>query len=148
MNQVFIEGLLDLFERSALAELEYSEGDSRIRLVKHPSASPAPQPSAPVPARPAAPSSQAPEAALQHVIRAGLAGLFFRRPAPDRPAFVSVGDLVEEGQTLGILEAMKTLNPIEADRAGRIAEIKPEDGASVEPGAPLFVLATPDGTGV
>jgi len=85
VDQTFIEGLLDLFERSALAELEYSEGDSRIRLVKHPSGS---LPGARPPARPM------------------------------------------------------------ADRAGRIAEIKPEDGALVEPGAPLFVLVPADGTGV
>jgi len=146
VDQTFIEGLLDLFERSALAELEYSEGDSRIRLVKHPSGS---LPGARPPARPMRTSSpQAPRTATQHVIRAGLAGLFFRRPAPAQPPFVAVGDVVEEGQKLGILEAMKTLNPIEADRAGRIAEIKPEDGALVEPGAPLFVLVPADGTGV
>ncbi len=146
MDHAFIEGLLELFERSALAELEYSEGSSRIRLVKHLSATSGPHPQAPAPVRPV--KAPPPRAATQHVIRSSLTGMFFRSPAPGQPPFVAVGDIVEEGQKLCILEAMKTLNLIEADRSGRIVEIQPEDGAMVESGAPLFVLVPVDGTGV
>ncbi|MCY1303710.1 Biotin carboxyl carrier protein of acetyl-CoA carboxylase [compost metagenome] len=67
-------------------------------------------------------------------------GIFYRAPSPDKPPFVAVGDRVEVGQTLAILEAMKMLNPIEADRTGRIVEVLPEDGTSVDFGAPLFKI--------
>jgi acetyl-CoA carboxylase biotin carboxyl carrier protein len=151
LERVFIEGLLEIFERSSLAELEYVENGARVRFVKGSPASvsrdaPAEAGSPPRSKgnrrEPASPRSR------EHVVRSGSVGVFYRRPAPDRPPFVSVGDLVEEGQTLALLEAMKTLNPVEADRAGRIVDIKQEDGASVEPGAPLFVMAPADGANV
>jgi acetyl-CoA carboxylase biotin carboxyl carrier protein len=147
VERAFIESLLDIFERSSLAELEYAEDGARVRFVKGSPASVrrdstagpgSPSPPRSNPQGPASPRSR------EHVLRSGSVGVFYRRPAPDQPPFVSVGDLVAEGQTLALLEAMKTLNPVEADRAGRIVEIKQEDGASVEPGAPLFVLAPAD----
>jgi biotin carboxyl carrier protein len=74
-------------------------------------------------------------------IVAGLTGTFYRSPSPEAPPFVEVGDLVEEGQTIGLLEAMKMLTPIEADRAGRIAAIGAEDGALVTRGTVLYRFA-------
>lgn len=77
-------------------------------------------------------------------IVAGLTGTFYRSPSPEAPPFVEVGDLVEEGQTIGLLEAMKMLTPIEADRAGRIAAIGAEDGALVTRGTVLYRFASAD----
>ena len=77
-------------------------------------------------------------------IVAGLTGTFYRAPSPDAPLFVEIGDRVEEGQTIGLLEAMKMLNPIEADRAGRVIQILADDGALVTRGAPLIRLAPDD----
>ncbi|GFZ68141.1 hypothetical protein PSE10B_46630 [Pseudomonas amygdali pv. eriobotryae] len=69
-----------------------------------------------------------------------LVGVFYRSPSPDKPPFVEVGDSVEEGQTLAIVEAMKMLNPIEADRSGRISAILKNDGDMIEAGSPLFTI--------
>ncbi|WP_053239606.1 biotin/lipoyl-containing protein [Pleomorphomonas koreensis] len=77
-------------------------------------------------------------------IVAGLTGTFYRSPSPEAPPFVAVGDLVEEGQTVGLLEAMKMLTPIEADHAGRVAAIAAEDGALVTRGTVLYRLAGPE----
>jgi biotin carboxyl carrier protein len=74
-------------------------------------------------------------------IIAGLTGTFYRSPSPEAPPFVEVGDLVEEGQTIGLLEAMKMLTPVEADRAGHIAAIGAEDGALVTRGTVLYRFA-------
>ena len=140
-----IERLLEMFGRAPITELELSENGWRIRLSK---AGPSPLPRTaevvapqtrtgpePVVAQKAEPERQDP-----HIVAAGLVGTFYRRPAPDKPPFVTVGDLVADGQTLGIMEAMKMLVGVEADRAGRISEIFKEDGASVQAGDPLFAL--------
>ena len=141
MDLEFIERLLEMFGQAPLAELELAEDGWRIRLTK--AATPSRDVEVPAtptdrvqPARPAIPD----DTAQPHLVVAGLVGTFYRRPAPDKPAFVAVGDLVEEGQTLGILEAMKTLIGIEADRAGRIAEIFKEDGTPVRLGDALFAI--------
>ncbi len=145
-----IERLLDMFARAPVAELEFSEDGWRIRLTRAGTtpavvgtaeASPphVPTVNGPVAAPEAKRSAQG-----AHVVAAGLAGILHRRPAPDKPPFVAVGDLVEDGQTLGIMEAMKTLIGVEADRAGRISEIFWEDGASVQSGEPLFAIVPAD----
>lgn len=82
----------------------------------------------------------APQNAGQTIV-AGLTGTFYRSPSPEAPPFVEVGDFVEEGQTIGLLEAMKMLTPVEADRAGRIAAIGAENGALVTRGTVLYRFA-------
>lgn len=146
MNLKFIERLIELVARSTVAELTYSSGDSRIRLGRHgldhsvapQTVSVAPQQDALIPVL-TAPSDKA-----AHTVSSGLAGVFYRSASPDKPPFVEVGDVIEEGQTLAIVEAMKMLNPIEADRRGRILAILVNDGVMIEAGSPLFTLEAMD----
>ncbi|NBA94870.1 acetyl-CoA carboxylase biotin carboxyl carrier protein [Pseudomonas sp. R5(2019)] len=142
MKLEFIERLIDIAERSQLAELEYSEGDCRVRIDRR-LAAPIEQlkPAEPRPVSTNSVESAATTApASGHAVTSSLVGLFYRAPAPDKPPFVQVGDLIEEGQTLAIVEAMKMLNPIEADCAGRVIAIVPGDGEMVEFGSPLFII--------
>ena len=147
MDLAFVEKLLEAFGRSPATELELAEGGWRIRLSKTASSptDPEPQVDAPGPeafGMPGEGPAAAPE--VPHAIVAGLVGTFYRRPAPDKPPFVEVGDLVEDGQTLGIMEAMKTLIGVDADRAGRVSAIFKEDNSSVEPGEALFAIVPAD----
>ncbi len=147
MDWDLIERLIGLVERSRVTDLECTVAGTRVRIERHAGAGaasvsvtagrvePAKSPAETPPARPA------PEPPAAHTVAAGLFGTFYRSPAPGQPPFVSEGDAVEEGQTLAILEAMKMLNPVEADRAGRISRILVEDGVAVEAGTPLFILA-------
>jgi acetyl-CoA carboxylase biotin carboxyl carrier protein len=86
--------------------------------------------------------SEAPESSDQHIVRAPMIGTYYAAPAPNEPAFVQVGDVVEEGQTVGIIEAMKIMNEIAADRAGTVVEIIAQNAQTVEYGSPLIRLAT------
>ena len=142
MDVDLIERLIGLVEHSRVTELVYVEGGTRIRVAR---ADPVPQdegaPDLGLAPPPAASSGKPPSKV--HVITAGMPGTFYRSPAPDQAPFVAEGDEVEEGQTLALVEAMKMLNPIEADRAGRIERILAENGASVGVGTPLFELAEP-----
>lgn len=159
MNIEFIERLIDIVERTGVAELEYSEGDSRVRLVLHGlTTGPAAQPERVIVTgsdTDAGASIQdlrgfterAGSAPLQppgHSVTSSLVGVFYRSPSPEQPAFVEVGDVVEEGQTLAIIEAMKMLNPIEADRRGRVVAILKNDGDMIEAGSPLFTIEATD----
>ena len=145
MDLEHIERLLEMFGRAPIAELELAENGWRLRLTKA-GASPVARTAdavAPEPwtgPEPVAAQAAEPERETTHIVAAGLVGTFYRRPAPDKPPFVTVGDLVADGQTLGIMEAMKMLVGVEADRAGRISEILREDGASVQAGDPLFAI--------
>jgi acetyl-CoA carboxylase biotin carboxyl carrier protein len=147
MELEFIKRLIDLFERSSLLELDYVDGDERIRLSRsagEDGKSAAISEISPV----RTPILSAPDLGVadrkpvsnKHAIAAGLVGTFFRRPSPEKEPFVGVGDMVQEGQTLALLEAMKMLIPVECDRSGRIAEILPEDGTLIEAGTPLFII--------
>jgi acetyl-CoA carboxylase biotin carboxyl carrier protein len=142
MDKELLNHLIHLLESSRLMEIEHSKGGERIRLVKSISSNVEVSEYIPPPGTDVlrksviAPSKKN----LTHAISASLVGLFFRSPAPDEPTFVNVGDVVKEGQSLGIVEAMKMLNLIEADRDGKIVSIGPEDGDSVEPGTVLFEL--------
>ena len=140
MDLAYLERLLDLVARAPIAELELAKDGWRIRLVKAGRQDGSLARDAGL-ARPqnetGAASGPAP---ASHVVSAGLVGVFYRAPAPGQPPFVSMGDIVTEGQTLGLLEAMKMLSPIEADRSGRITAIVPDEGASVQAGDPLFML--------
>ncbi|NLY26600.1 MAG: acetyl-CoA carboxylase biotin carboxyl carrier protein [Alcaligenaceae bacterium] len=143
-----LKTLIDLVAESGIAELEITEGEGKVRIVKF---SQAVQPVAPVhdlhvpvaaaPAQAAAPvAPAAPAAPSGHVVKAPMVGTFYRAPNPGASPFVEVGQSVKEGEPLCIIEAMKLLNEIEADKAGVIKEILVENGEPVEYGQPLFVI--------
>lgn len=141
-----IKKLMELVEQSGINELEVREGEESIRLSKAPAgvvmapvAAPA---AAPVtPAAPAAPAAAAPALPAGHVLTAPMVGTFYRAPSPDSPPFVEVGKTVAAGDVVCIIEAMKLMNQIEADKAGVVAAILVEDGQPVEFGQPLMVIA-------
>jgi acetyl-CoA carboxylase biotin carboxyl carrier protein len=142
-----LKTLIDLVAESGIAELEITEGDDKVRIVKFSQSSAAPvvyAPEAPVaqvaapagaPAAPAAPA--APEG---HAVKAPMVGTFYRAPSPGAAPFVEVGQTVKEGEPLCIIEAMKLLNEIEADKSGVIKEILVENGGPVEYGQTLFII--------
>lgn len=139
MDMELIERLIGLLEASRVTELDFTAGTTRVRIERHGAAahaSAAMAAGAPPPAPARAPGAD-------HRIAAGMAGTFFRAAGPGHAPFVSEGDLVQDGQTIAILEAMKMLNPVEADVAGRITRILVENGTSVAAGTPLFVVALP-----
>lgn len=147
-----LKTLIDLVAESGIAELEITEGEGKVRIVKFPqggqsagvaaTVQPLPvMPATDVPAAAAAPAAPAAAAAPQgHVVKSPMVGTFYRAPNPGAPAFVEVGQSVKEGDPLCIIEAMKLLNEIEADKAGTIKEILVENGQPVEYGQPLFVI--------
>ena len=149
-----IKKLIDLLEESNLAELEIKEGEEVVRLSRVPkgaapmvAAAPAvaPQAAAPAPVA-AAPVAAAPEAATAdalpagHVIKAPMVGTFYASASPGAPAFVKVGQQVKAGDTLGVIEAMKMFNQIEAEVAGTVQAILIENGQPVEFDEPMFVI--------
>lgn len=121
--------------RGPVQVVEVSAGDCSVRVEWPPAVPAAPagvtMPAGVVPAAPAAPAEDAAEPA-HHAVRAPLVGSFYRRPTPEAPPFVEVDDVVEAGQTLAIVEAMKLMNEIKSDRAGRVVAIHPVDGQMVE----------------
>ena len=140
-----LKTLIDLVAESGIAELEITEGDGKVRIVKFSEQAPVVQhiaAPAPVYAAPAAAPVAAAEPVISgHVVKAPMVGTFYRAPNPSSPAFVEVGAAVKEGDSLCIIEAMKLLNEIEADKTGVIKEILVENGEPVEYGQPLFVIA-------
>jgi acetyl-CoA carboxylase biotin carboxyl carrier protein len=143
MDLDLIERLMRLLEKSSVNELELTENGTRIRLSKtvaapRPSASSAASSSAGTHADATASASAA--GPKEHVIIAGLPGTFYRSPLPGEAPFVEVGALVEDGRKLAIIEAMKMMNPVEADCAGRVTAIHVADGASVTAGMPLMTI--------
>lgn len=132
-----LETLMARMAQLGIAELDYRQGDERIHLVRT-GASPA-APVADTHAPPLTPMPSAPAAApAQTIIAAPMHGQFYAAQAPDAPPFVQVGDTVSEGQTLYILEVMKTLSRMEAEYPCRIVEILVTNGQPVEPETPLF----------
>jgi acetyl-CoA carboxylase biotin carboxyl carrier protein len=139
MDFDLIDRLMRMLEASDLNELDVTEGGMRIRLVKQVSeaeTAPKPKPAASVPAATAAEE----ESTSVREIKAGMAGTFYRSPAPGAKPFVEVGDRVRDGHQMAIIEAMKLLNPVEADCDGIITAILPADGDGVEPGMLLFMI--------
>lgn len=149
-----LKTLIDLVAESGIAELEITEGDGKVRIVKFAQSAPVVTsnllPAAPVATSAAAAtivpvdSPAAPTAPTQpegHTLKSPMVGTFYRSPNPGSPAFVEVGQTVAQGDTLCIVEAMKLLNEIEADRSGVIKAILVENGQAVEYGQPLFVIA-------
>lgn len=146
-----LKTLIDLVAESGIAELEITEGEGKVRIVKFSQAvqpvayAPAPQQYAPAPAgaeavAAAAPVAPVPAAVVGHTVKAPMVGTFYRAPNPSSPSFVEVGQTVKEGEPLCIIEAMKLLNEIEADKSGVIKEILVQNGEPVEYGQPLFVI--------
>ena len=142
-----LKTLIDLVAESGIAELEITEGDDKVRIVKSGPVAVAPAPmqvAAPMPAQgqaaaPAEPPAPAP-APTGHVVKAPMVGTFYRAPNPGASPFVEVGQSVKEGEPVCIIEAMKLLNEIEADKSGVIKEILVENGEPVEYGQPLFLI--------
>lgn len=135
--------LLDALCRNAGEVLKTAGPIRRIRLTAGDVAIELEWPDAPAAPASSAPASSAPpaEPSSHHHIRAPLVGTFYRASRPGGTPFVEVGDLVEPGQQLGVVEAMKLMNPIEADRAGRVVDILVPDGTAVEFDCPLVALA-------
>ncbi|TAL77897.1 MAG: acetyl-CoA carboxylase biotin carboxyl carrier protein [Burkholderiaceae bacterium] len=140
-----LKTLIDLVAESGIAELEITEGEGKVRIVKF-SQQQQPVLYAPAPAAPAAaatPAAAVAPAEVQpegHLVKAPMVGTFYRAPNPGASPFVEVGQSVKEGEPICIIEAMKLLNEIEADKAGVIKEILVESGEPVEYGQPLFVI--------
>ncbi len=151
-----IKKLIDLLEESNLTEIEIKEGEESVRLSRTSVAAapvayaPAPAPAARAP-EPVMPMSSPVEAATGgapkgddlppgQVAKSPMVGTFYASPAPDKPPFVSVGQSVKAGETLGIIEAMKMFNPIEAETSGTVVAILVESGQPVEFDQPLFVI--------
>ena len=144
-----LKTLIDLVAESGVSELEVTEGEDKVRIVKNPAipvATPIQQVYAPAPAAPAAspaaaPAAEAPAPAVEgHAVKSPMVGTFYRSPTPGAEPFVKIGDSVKEGQPLCIIEAMKLLNEIEADKSGVIKEILCENGQGVEYGQSLFII--------
>jgi len=143
-----LKTLIELVESSGIAELEISEGEERVRITR--TAASAQQVLAPVPQQPIiAPAPQTAVSAVEpaksavaegHVVKSPMVGTFYRSASPGSKAFVDVGQSVNSGDTLCIIEAMKLLNEIEADQSGIIKAILVENGQAVEFGQPLFVI--------
>ncbi|MDO8349891.1 MAG: acetyl-CoA carboxylase biotin carboxyl carrier protein [Gallionella sp.] len=142
-----LKTLIELVEASGIAELEISEGEERVRITRTVASgqqmyAPAPQQqfmAAPVAAAPVA-APAVPAAEEGHVVKSPMVGTFYRSPSPGSRQFVDVGQNVNAGDTLCIIEAMKLLNEIDADHTGVIKAILVENGQPVEFGQPLFVI--------
>ena len=142
--------LIDLVQESGIAELEITEGEEKVRIVKggavvvtgpSPVATVGSPPGAPHPAAPADATGAEPEPGQEgHVVKAPMVGTFYRSPSPDAKPFIEVGQAVKEGDTICIIEAMKLMNEIEADASGVVKAILVENGQPVEYGQPLFIL--------
>jgi acetyl-CoA carboxylase biotin carboxyl carrier protein len=160
-----IKTLIELVEESGVAELEVKEGEESVRISRYPGGvppmpsqflmqapamMPAPAAPAPIAAPAAAPAANAAPAAAptpppaaatnRHLIKSPMVGTFYRSPSPGAKSFVEIGQTVKAGQTVCIIEAMKMLNQIEADKAGVIVEVLAENEQAVEFDQPLFAI--------
>lgn len=146
-----LKTLIDLVSESNISELEITEAEGKVRIVKGGEAAPvqyvhtmaAPQVAAGAPAVAVAPAATAaPVDAVPagHAVKSPMVGTFYRSSSPGAPSFVEVGSKVNEGDTLCIIEAMKILNEIEADKSGTVTQILGENGQAVEYGQPLFII--------
>ena len=144
-----VKKLIELLEESGIAEIEINEGEESVRISRYsttapaapiqqfaPAAAPAP---APVATTETESASEAP-AIIGHTVNAPMVGTFYTASAPGSPDFVKVGDSVSEGETVCIIEAMKILNQIEADKSGTVKAILVENAQPVEFGQPLIVI--------
>lgn len=145
-----LKKLIDLVEESGISELELTEDGEKVRISRNFTAAAPMQQFAPVqysaaPAAAIAPAAApaavaAPVEEEGHAVKSPMVGTFYRSPSPDAKPFVEVGDTVAVGDTLCIIEAMKLLNEIEADKAGVIKKILVDNGQAIEYGEPLFII--------
>ncbi len=152
-----VKKLIELLEESGINEIEIKEGEESVRISRAPAGG-VPQMSYYAPPMPAAvaeavtaaaaaaPAASAPASAAaprttEHTVQAPMVGTYYSAPAPGAKAFVQIGDEVKVGQVLCIIEAMKMMNQIESDRAGRITSVLVQNGDPVEFGQPLFSIA-------
>jgi acetyl-CoA carboxylase biotin carboxyl carrier protein len=145
-----LKTLIDLVSESNVSELEITEAEGKVRIVKSGGApmvmqapvavmpAPVAAPAAGVPAAPV--EAAAPAAPAGHAVKSPMVGTFYRSSSPGAKAYVEVGSQVKEGETICIIEAMKILNEIEADKSGTITRILCENGQAVEYGQPLFMI--------
>jgi len=144
-----LKKLIDLVEESGISELELTEGEEKVRISRQQPAQPVQymQSYAAAPVTHAAPAAAvlAPSAAAEeleidgHIVKSPMVGTFYRSPSPDAKSFVEVGSTINAGDTICIIEAMKLLNEIEADKSGVIKAILVENGHPVEYGEQLFI---------
>ncbi len=146
-----LKTLIDLVSESNISELEITEADGKVRIVKADPAAPHQQMmqvpnmmmAAPVQAAPAPLPAAEPVAApaeVGHTVKSPMVGTFYRSANPGSKAFAEVGDAIKEGQPICIIEAMKIMNEIEADKSGTVTRILCENGQAVEFGQPLFII--------
>lgn len=148
-----VKKLIELLEESGIAEIEIKEGEESVRISRSSSITAAPQVMAPMAAPVAAAPAAAPAAPVAtpespaaaaapagHTVKSPMVGTFYRAPAPGSKNFVEVGDSVSEGDTLCIVEAMKMMNQIDADKSGTIKAILVDDASPVEFDEPLFII--------
>lgn len=141
----YLKSLADFMKENDLDEVKVSEGDSSIRLSKSSKVAAAPAPilaPAVAPTAAAAPTAPAPEEPqiTGHVVKSPMVGTFYRAPSPEADNFINVGDSVKKGQVICIIEAMKTMNQIEADKDGVVKNVMIENAQPVEFGEALFVI--------
>ncbi|WP_027149013.1 acetyl-CoA carboxylase biotin carboxyl carrier protein [Methylobacter tundripaludum] len=139
-----IKKLIEIIEESGIAELEIKEGEESIRISRY-SAAPAavayaPAPVAAAPAVATSAAVPAEEKITGHVVKSPMVGTFYRSASPGTKVFAEVGQSVQVGDTLCIIEAMKILNQIESDKSGTITKILVENAEPVEYGQPLFII--------
>jgi acetyl-CoA carboxylase biotin carboxyl carrier protein len=148
-----VKKLIELLEESGIAEIEIREGEEAVRISRMPVGAAVPQYVAAPPMALAAPAAAAPPSAVaaagevharrkddQNIVPAPMVGTFYAAASPTAKAFVALGDEVKVGQVLCIIEAMKMMNQIESDRAGKVTAIMAKNGDPVEFGQPLFVI--------
>jgi acetyl-CoA carboxylase biotin carboxyl carrier protein len=144
-----VKKLIELLEESGISEIEISEGEESVRISRYPqpgtvSGAPAPVAVAAPAAAPAAPTGSAPPPppapSRGQQVTAPMVGTFYSGPAPGAKPFVEIGTEVKPGDTLCVIEAMKMMNQIESEFAGRVVSVLVENGSPVEFGQPLFVI--------
>lgn len=146
-----LKTLIDLVSESNVSELEITEAEGKVRIVKSApgvaaAATPVVTVAAPVPqAAPAAAPTVVPVVAAEpevkgHIVKSPMVGTFYRASSPGAKPFVELGQQIKEGEAICIVEAMKILNEIEADKSGTVTQILAENGQAVEYGQPLFVI--------
>jgi len=141
-----VRKLIELLDETGVAEIEIKEGEESVRISRYPAggtmhAYQAPMPYAPPPAAaPAAAAPAAPRHSPDQTVTAPMVGTFYAAPAPGAKSFVELGSEVKPGDVLCIIEAMKMMNQIESDKAGKVVSILAKNGDPVEFGQPLFVI--------
>src|SRR6188508_2147167 len=136
-----VKKLIELLEESGIAEIEIKEGEEAVRISRMPTGGVITHAAPAMMQAPAAVAAAAPaRRSNEHVVAAPMVGTFYGAPTPGAKPFVEIGSEVKEGQVLCIIEAMKMMNQIESDKAGKITAIMATNGDPVEFGQPLFVI--------